>query len=62
MNKALSKDAVQLCPNCKTGLGTYLVDRRSPFCPYIFHHNGTICSKFVPLNAKRQYRVQKMGV
>jgi len=41
--------AEQLCPNCKTGLDTYLIDKRSPFCPYISFHNGKTCTKYVPL-------------
>ena len=35
-----------LCPKCKTGQETYLLDSRNPFCPYIRFHNGEKCSMF----------------
>lgn len=43
------KNNKQLCPNCKTGKDMYLLDNRSPFCPYISCHNGEWCAKFRPL-------------
>jgi hypothetical protein len=45
-SKDLAENQNQLCPNCKTGLETYLLDRRSPFCPYISFHNGINCTMF----------------
>ena len=39
----------QLCPNCKTGRDSYLLDGKAPFCPYINLHKGTSCSRFVLL-------------
>ena len=35
-----------LCPNCKTGQDTYLLDSRNPFCPYIQYHDGDKCLVF----------------
>lgn len=40
----------QLCPNCKTGYDSYLLDNRSPFCPYLQYHNGESCKRFIPIN------------
>jgi len=49
MNKQISDEKLQLCPNCKTGQDTYLLDSRSPFCPHIACHDGERCVMFVPL-------------
>ena len=49
MNEALNKNTTQLCPNCKTGLETYLLDNRGPICPYISYHDGATCFMFKPL-------------
>lgn len=46
-SNALNKDIKQLCPICKTGRDTYLLDERSPFCPYLICHSGTACAMFV---------------
>ena len=43
----------QLCPHCKTGKDSYLLDNRNPFCPYLGYHTGTSCSKFVRMNEER---------
>ncbi len=53
-NKQSNKNTPQLCPKCKTGQDTYLLDNRSPFCPYLPCHNGKSCSMFVPLDDKEQ--------
>lgn len=53
MNKQIAEEKTQLCPNCNTGQDTYLLDRRSLFCPYIACHKGTTCSMFVSLLKKR---------
>lgn len=39
----------QLCPTCKTGQDTYLLDSKNPFCPYIHCHKGDSCTMYVPL-------------
>lgn len=39
----------QLCPNCRTGKETYLLDKKEPFCPYIQLHKGDSCVKYSPL-------------
>ena len=39
----------QLCPQCQTGKDSYLLDNKSPVCPYIDFHNGKECIKFKPL-------------
>lgn len=41
-----------LCPKCKTGQDTYLLDNRNPFCPYLSFHNGDNCSMFKPMSKK----------
>lgn len=43
------KNNEQLCPKCQTGYDTYLLDDKSPFCPYIHCHNGKSCTMFKPL-------------
>jgi len=48
-NKTPNKDIRRLCPNCKTGRDTYLLDDRSPFCHYLGCHTGTTCAIFVPI-------------
>lgn len=44
------KNNEQLCPTCKTGQDTYLLDSRNPFCPYIHCHNGTSCTMYKPID------------
>ena len=48
----MNEENKQLCPKCKTGLESVAVDPKSPVCPYIGCHNGSICAKFVPLENK----------
>lgn len=36
----------QLCPKCKIGQDSYMLDNHSPFCPYIQYNNGKECSFF----------------
>ena len=43
------KNNKQLCPTCKTGQDTYLLDNRNPFCPYLHCHNGKTCLAYEPL-------------
>lgn len=43
------KNNKQLCPTCKTGQDTFLLDNRNPFCPYLHCHNGKTCSAYEPL-------------
>ena len=38
-----------LCPKCKTGRDSYLLDPKSPVCPYLLCHMGISCARFVPL-------------
>lgn len=52
-DKVLAENKSHLCPNCKTGKESYLLDKRSPFCPYIFCHKDASCSMFVLLLEKR---------
>ena len=42
----MNNEKIQLCPNCQTGLESYLLDNKSPVCPYIHLHDGSCCSKF----------------
>ena len=39
----------QLCPNCRTGKETYLLDKTEPTCPFIQLHNANGCVKYSPL-------------
>ena len=48
-NRMKPKNNNQLCPTCKTGQDTYLLDNRNPFCPYLHCHNGKTCSAYEPL-------------
>ena len=40
----------QLCPKCKVGMDSYILDNKSPFCPYLHLHTGDSCAKFVKMN------------
>lgn len=40
------KTNTQLCPKCKTGKDSYLLDSKSPICPYLHLHDGKGCAKF----------------
>lgn len=50
------KNNKQLCPTCKTGQDTYLLDNRNPFCPYLHCHNGKTCTAYVPIKKKIKQR------
>ena len=39
-----------LCPVCKTGLESYLIDETSPVCPYLKCYNGYNCAYYKPVN------------
>ena len=41
-----TKNSKQLCPTCKTGQDTYLLDNRNPFCPYLHCYNGKTCTMY----------------
>ncbi|MBE5040556.1 hypothetical protein [Ructibacterium gallinarum] len=43
----------QLCPICKKGRDSYLMDNHSPFCPYLHYHNGKTCSRFEELKKSK---------
>lgn len=42
----MDKNNEQLCPKCKTGQDSYMLDRHDHLCPYIAHHNGKECPFF----------------
>lgn len=42
----MKKDVELLCPKCQRGKESYILDSRSPFCPYIKCHSGTDCPMF----------------
>ena len=42
----MDRENTQLCPNCQKGYDTYLLDERSPFCPYLYLHDGHSCAMF----------------
>jgi len=39
----------ELCPNCRTGKETYLLDKKELFCPFIQLHNANGCTKYSPI-------------
>ena len=39
-----------LCPSCKTGRDSYIIDPASPACPYVSCYNGFRCAYYVPVN------------
>lgn len=43
----------ELCPNCKTGADSYLLDSKNPFCPYQHLHNGQTCIMFERLKGNK---------
>ncbi len=45
----MNENTGQLCPTCKTGQDTYLLDNKNPFCPYLHCHNGTDCTMYKPI-------------
>ena len=32
------------------GMDSYILDNKSPFCPYLHLHTGDSCAKFVKMN------------
>ena len=42
----MNTENTQLCPNCKTGRDSYLLDGKEPFCPYIYLNNGSDCTMY----------------
>ncbi len=42
-----------LCPDCKTGEESYIIDPNSPVCPYFSCYNGFRCTYYVPRKEKR---------
>ncbi len=41
-----------LCPCCETGRRDYELDKRSPFCTYIYCYRNGRCSKFFPMSER----------
>ena len=51
----MKNENIQLCPNCQTGLESYLLDNRIPECPYMILHNGIYCGMYKSLtNAEKE--------
>lgn len=44
----------QLCPSCKTGQDTYLLDSKNPFCPFLHMHSGGNCRAYVRIKAEKK--------
>ena len=36
----------QLCSDCERGRTSYLLDPKSPVCPYLHCHTGKNCSRY----------------
>lgn len=36
----------QLCPNCQTGLESYMLDKQSPMCPHIHLYQDDGCTMY----------------
>ena len=45
----MKDNTIKLCPTCKTGQDTYLLDNKNPFCPYLHCHNGKTCTMYKPI-------------
>lgn len=43
-----------LCPNCKTGQESYIIDPHSSECPYFTCYNGFRCVYYTPINNKKK--------
>ena len=39
-----------ICPDCKTGKDSYLIDENSPVCPYLECYDGYNCAYYQPVN------------
>ena len=50
-----TKNSKQLCPTCKTGQDTYLLDNRNPFCPYLHCYNGKTCTMYRPIKQPEMF-------
>ncbi|MBQ6999001.1 MAG: hypothetical protein IJN62_04355 [Clostridia bacterium] len=48
------KTSTQLCPTCETGAKMYLLDSRSPECPYLPCHSEDGCPYYVPFEVKEK--------
>ena len=46
----------KLCPTCKTGRESLLLDETSLECPYISRYTGEICPAYVPDEVKEPER------
>ncbi len=42
-----------LCPMCETGRKTYLLDKKSPECPYMVAFNEKGCAFFQKIEKKK---------
>ena len=51
-----------LCPNCKTGQESYIIDPATSACPYFSCYNGFHCAYYVPINNEEDKKVfQKLS-
>ena len=41
-----------ICPDCKTGKDSYLIDENSPVCPYIDSYDGYNCSFYESISGE----------
>ncbi len=48
--KTMKRKRKILCPNCKTGQESYIIDPGAPACPYFTCYNGFRCAYYVPVN------------
>ena len=48
--KPMKNNSELLCPKCQRGKESYMLDNRSPFCPYINCHSGNECAMFKELD------------
>ncbi len=42
------------CPGCAVGKKLYSLDKNSPFCPYLYSHNGKSCPFYIPIQRKQK--------
>lgn len=44
----------KLCPKCKTGKESYMLDKHSEVCPYIYCYKNGKCAYFKPIKKENK--------
>ena len=56
------KEKKILCPDCKTGAESLLIDPSSEVCPYISCYNGYSCAYYAPQEKQESNKIIKEKV